>query len=176
MLENMSSSDVILALSLAAGVIVVAATTVRAVRRNTPLENRAWTYCPRCGTRRPDDGDVVAMASAPDSEPLPVVPSQLLQKGWCRPEDAINAQGWEVLASDESSVAWSVLGACDRAFEPHSTPWRAFRRGLGDVLARRYGGVSPGEWNDHPSREHETVVALAQEIERRAGLRPCSDG
>ena len=137
MLENMSSSDVLLALFLVAGTIVVAATTVRACRRRGRLENRAWTYCPRCGTRRPDDEKDITMTTALDGEPLPVVPSQLLQKGWCRPEDAINAQGWEVLASDESSVAWSILGACDRAFEPHSAPWRAFRRGLRDILEQR---------------------------------------
>ena len=115
MLENMSSCDVVLALSLAAGTIAVAAAATRAVRRHGPLESRAWTYCPRCGTRRPDDGEGGAMASALDGEPTPVVPSQLLQKGWCRPEDAIDAGGCEVLASDESSVAWSVLGACDKA-------------------------------------------------------------
>ncbi len=116
------------------------------------------------------------MTTALDGEPLPVVPSQLLQKGWCRPEEAIDAGGCEVLASDESSVAWSMLGACDRAFEPHSAPWRAFRQGLSDILAQRYGGVSPGEWNDHPSRKHGTVVDVAREIERRAGLRPRSEG
>jgi len=173
-----------LALSMVASAVVVAATvrwlTIRTVRRRGSLENRAWTFCPRCGTRRLDDREVVAASGekgvTTTSTREGILPSAFLQKGWCRPEAALDAGGCEVLASNESSVAWSILGACDRAFEPHSAPWRAFQQELHDILAQRYGGVSPREWNDHASRTHETVVEVAREVERQAGLRPCSPG
>jgi len=41
---------------------------------------------------------------------------------------------------------------------------------LEDILAERYGGVSPHTWNRHPSRRRATVLAVAEEVERRANL------
>ncbi len=50
--------------------------------------------------------------------------------------------------------------------------WRASLKHLKDILTERYGDVSAREWNRHPSRRHETVVAVAEEIEWRMGLGP----
>jgi len=168
-------------LALVAVVRRLAGCTAR--RRGGAVEDRAWDYCPVCGwPRRSDAGPVAAPAETGgatthplEGEQIAVLPSVLLRRGWCR-EAALDAEGHEVLPSDERSVAWSIWGACDRAFEPHSSPWLAFLKHLKGILSERYGGVSAREWNRHPSRRHEIVVAVAEEIEQRMGFGPPRSG
>jgi len=153
----------------------------RACRRCGAVDGhrRAWAHCPRCGT--PRHGGHKAGAKPPGTktatipvmttdEPIPVLPSELLRRGWRRDEAALDDCGHEVAPNDERAVAWSLLGACDSVWEPHSARWRAWRKALDEIMAERYGGVSPRVWARHPARRHQSVVALAQEVERRMGL------
>jgi hypothetical protein len=141
-------------------------------------DRRAWRFCPRCGSPR-GDGHGIAAAPAKTramttplatNEPIPALPSELLRRGWRRGEEALSDSGYEVAPTSPAAVAWSVTGACDRAFEPHSAPWRAWRQELETILRERYGGVSARTWNRHPSRRRATVLAVAEEIERRIGI------
>lgn len=150
----------------------------RSCRRCGAIDRRAWSYCPRCGSPRGESAKAGATppgTKAVTAPPLsggliPVLPSELLRRrGWCR-EAALDASGDEVFPTDESAAKWSIWGACDKAFEPHTRLWRVWRKGLDDILAERYGGVSPHVWNRHPARRYATVVAVAEEVERRIGI------
>jgi len=138
---------------------------------------RACQFCARCGAPR---GGGKAGATPPGTKAItapplsggliPVLPSELLRRrGWCR-EAALDASGDEVFPTDESAAKWSIWGACDKAFEPHSHLWRAFRKHLDDILSERFGAVSVYEFNSHPARHYATVLAVASEAERRAGI------
>lgn len=149
----------------------------RACRRCGAADHRAWRFCPNCGLPRGDGHETVATLAGTKTvtAPLlagglvPILPSDLLRRGWCR-EEALSDSGYEVSPTSPAAVAWSISGACDRAFEPHTRPWRAWRKGLEDILRERYGGVSARLWNRHPARRRATVLAIAEEVERRAGL------
>ena len=152
--------------------------TRRVCWRCGAIDRRAWAYCHRCGL--PRGGGDEAGATPPGTrtatippvttdEPIHILPSELLRRGWCR-EPALNDRGCEVDPGAETAVAWSVWGACDRAFEAHSRLWRAYRKGLDGVMAERYGGVSARVWNRHRARRKRSVVEVAQEVERRIGI------
>lgn len=174
-------------LILLVALLAVAAAVRRSRRRvcrmcKAATDRRAWRFCRSCGAPRNESdkagakppGAKTVAVSPLTGERLATLPSQLLRRGWRRDEEALDDCGHEVAANDERAVAWSLLGACDRAFEPHSRPWRAWRQGLDDILRERCGGVSARVWARHPARRHQSVVALAQEVERRMGL--ASDG
>ena len=161
-------------------VAAVVRRSLRACRRCGAVDRhrRAWVCCPRCGSPRGDGdkarakppGTIAVMAPPLAGGPIPVLPSELLRRrGWCR-EAALDASGYEVFPTDETAAKWSIWGACDKAFEPHTRLWRAWRKGLDDILAERYGGASPHVWNRHPARRYATIVAVAEEVERRIGL------
>ena len=149
----------------------------RACRRCGTIDRRKWGFCPRCGWPRCGGEGPVAEAATTETVtvapltggPIPVLPTELLRRGWCR-EPALDEAGGEVSPTSAMAVAWSISGACDRAFEPHSAAWRAWRQGLEDSLRERYGGVSACVWNQHPSRRRATVLAVAEEVKRRIGL------
>lgn len=149
----------------------------RACQRCGAVDHRAWRFCPKCGWPRGGGGGSGAAPPGTKLATVPLLtsglmlvrPSELLRRGWCR-EEAVSDSGYEVSPTSPAAVAWSVTGACDRAFEPHSAPWRAWRQGLETILRERYGGVSPHTWNRHPARRRATVLAVAEEVERRAGL------
>lgn len=171
-------------LCLPVALLAVAAVVRRSLRacRNcgaVDCHRRAWVFCPRCGSprgetykdRAPPPGTKTAtIPLVTTDEPIPVLPSDLLRRGWRRDEAALDDCGHEVAPNDEHAVAWSLLGACDSAWEPHSARWRAWRKALDEIMAERYGGVSPRVWARHPARRHQIVVELAQEIERRLGI------
>ena len=150
----------------------------RMCRATTDRDRRAWRFCRSCGAPRNESdkaganppGTKAVTAPPLAGGPILVLPSELLRRrGWCR-EAALDASGYEVFPTDETAAKWSVWGACDKAFEPHTRLWRAWRKGLDDILAERYGGASPHVWNRHPARRYATVVAVAEEVERRIGI------
>lgn len=63
-------------------------------------EERAWSYCPRCGWPRGGEGH---MDRTTDTYRLP---SALLRRGWCR-EPAVDADGRVVLPNHPSAVAFT---------------------------------------------------------------------
>jgi len=83
----------------------------------------------------------------------------------------MDAEGRIVTPCHSSALAYSIWGAADAAFEPDSEPWREWFRHLTDILAERYSGVSVQRWNRDVGRTHSEVVAVAEEIELRMGLR-----
>lgn len=129
------------------------------------LEERAWSYCPRCGLARGGQDDI---GQARDTRYLP---SALLCRGWCR-EPALDADGRVVLPGDPAAVAFSLWGAANRAFDPGSSPWQAWIEHLDRILCRRYGETIGGRpmtvqrWNRDPSRTQTEVVGIAMEVER----------
>jgi len=141
------------------------------------VDRRAWRFCAKCGSPRgesdragaPPSGTKVVAAPPLSGGPIPVLPSELLRRGWCR-EAALDDCGYEVFPTDGTAAKWSIWGACDMAFEPHSHLWRAFRKHLDDILSEQFGAVSVYEFNSHPARHHATVLAVASEAERRAGM------
>jgi hypothetical protein len=172
----------VLMLLVAALLVVAAATRRRALcvcRRCGTVDQgkRKWRFCARCGSPRSgSDGPVAAppktiTATVPPltGEQIPILPSELLRRAWCR-EPALDDAGCEVSPTSATAVAWSIWGACDRAFEPHSRLWRAWRQELENILRSQYGGVSAHVWNRHPSRRRETVLAVAASIEQRIGI------
>jgi len=148
----------------------------RACRKCGAFDSRrAWQFCARCGAPR-GGGEAGATppgtkaATAPPLAGGPIaLPSDFLRRGWSR-EPALNDCGCEVDPCAETAVAWSILGACDRAFSAYSAPWRAWRKALGEIMAEQFGGVSAVRWARHRTRRHHSVVELAQAVETRAGL------
>lgn len=139
-------------------------------------DRRAWLFCRNCGSPRNESDKAGAtppgtkVVTAPPLAGGPIaLPSDFLRRGWSR-EPALNDCGCEVDPCAETAVAWSILGACDRAFPAYSAPWRAWRKSLGEIMAEQFGGVSAVRWARHRTRRHHSVVELAQAVETRAGL------
>jgi len=186
MLINPAVRDAAAAFSMLAVVTTLAAVawlSIRraAARRPHAVENRAWTYCPRCGWRRP----AAARGSSPDAPARPIrdanteerataseavpLPSTLLRRGWTR-SAALDREGRIVLPCDPQAVAWSLWGAADAALKPGGKAWREWFRLLTEILDERNGGKTMQHWNREPRRTHSEIVAVAEEIERRMGL------
>ena len=127
-------------------------------------------YCPRCGQPIPVERIAGACrAGVADEAVPPALPSALLRRGWTR-FPALDAEGRICLPADPSAVAWSIWGAA-RAFDEDAPERHSYNRHLEGIVSERYGGATVEEWNYHPARRYSTVVALAEEIERRMGLR-----
>lgn len=125
---------------LPVAVLAAVAAARRVCRRCGAVDRRGWVFCPRCGSPRRESAKAAKAGAAPPltGGPIPVLPSELLRRGWCR-EAALDDCGDEVLPTDGTAAKWSIWGACDKAFEPHSHLWRAFRKHLDDILSERSG-------------------------------------
>jgi hypothetical protein len=157
-----------------AALCVVALIARRLVRRRntapqSDLEERAWSFCPKCGWPR---GRKVHMDQTTKPRCLP---SAFLRQGWCR-EPALDADGRVVLPNDPTAVAWSLWGAANRAFDAGSSEWQAFIENVDHVLRSGYGESIGGRpmtvqrWNREPSRTKAEVVGVAMQLERLVGL------
>ena len=123
-------------------------------------ETRPWVYCPTCGRRR-------ETASRPVPETL--LPSALLRRGWTRLV-AQDAEGRVTLPCSDDAVAWSLLGAGNRALNAGSKRWVAWLGHVRDILTERFGGVGIQRFDRNPLRSRAEVIAVALEAERRAGV------
>lgn len=103
--------------------------------------------------------------------PKTVPPAALLVRGWTRLL-AEDAAGRVALPCSPDAVAWSLLGAANRAMEPGTGPWVAWLGHVRDILAERHGGVDIQAYNRDPSRSKAEVIAVAVEATRRAGIGP----
>ncbi len=188
LLGNPAERYAVVALSILAASTALAAVAWLNTRRATAcrphaVEQRAWTYCPKCGWSRPSD----AIGPSPDAPARPIrdaiteecttaseavpLPSVLLRAGWTR-HAALDAEGRIVTPCFSSATAYSIWGAGYRAFHPGGETWGEWCRHLADILAEQHGGMSVLRWNQHAARTHAEVVAVAEEIERRMGLGP----
>jgi len=68
------------------------------------------------------------------------------------------------------AVAWSLLGAGNRALDAGSDRWVAWLGHVRDLLTERFGGVSIQRFDRDPLRTKAEVIAVALEAERRAGI------
>ncbi len=68
------------------------------------------------------------------------------------------------------AVAWSLLGAGNRALDAGSGRWTAWLGHVRDILAERYGGVGVQRFDRNPLRSRAEVLAVAIEAERRLGI------
>lgn len=121
----------------------------------------AWVYCPVCGRRRETDGRPA---------PKNLLPSAFLRCGWTRLL-AQDAAGRVTLPCSPDAVAWSLLGAGNRAMDAGSTRWVAWLGHVRDILMERYGGVGVQRFDRDPLRSRAEVLAVAVEAERRSGIR-----
>jgi len=134
------------------------------------LEERAWSYCPRCGWPRGSQETV-------DQTIDTCLPSALLRRGWCR-EPALDAESRIVLPGDPAAVAWSLWGAVNHSIEPGSSEWRTCVDHLDRTLRTRYGDTMRGRpmtafrWNRDPSRTKTEVVGVMLDVERMMRLTP----
>ena len=169
LLGDPAERPAVVALSMLAALIVLAAVAWWRVRRAAACrphieEHRLWTFCPKCGHRRPDASYTMRL---PDS----LLPSDLLRQGWTR-SPALDRDGRVVLPSDERAVivAWSLWGAGITALDAGSPRWVAWNRSVTDILAKHHGGMSITAFNRHSGTSRTQVIELARDAERRAGL------
>ena len=165
---------------LLAGVVcmTVAAwyTVKRCATKNTACRLR---YCPRCGIdiagpmsgrgAVPQARQVSTVVGAPRAAASGVLPSALLRSGWSRVvQPAADVNGRPAMSDSPEARYFTLCGAMNRAFAPGSRQWKRFLRQLEVILRERYGGVTIQKWNR--SATQQMVVAVVQEVERRAGL------
>ncbi|MFQ5463856.1 MAG: hypothetical protein ACE5E5_14670 [Phycisphaerae bacterium] len=75
------------------------------------------------------------------------------------------------LPCSDDAVAWSLLGAGNRALDAGSGQWVAWLGHVRDILTERYCGVEIQRFNRDPLRTKAEVIAVAVEAERRLGIR-----
>lgn len=151
-----------------------------AMRRNGAKNDaRRFRYCARCGFdiaarmsgrgAVPQARRVSTVVDAPRAAASGVLPSALLKSGWSRVvQPAADANGRRVMSDSPEARYFTICGAMNRAFDPGSRRWECFLRELQATLKERYGKVSIQKFNRGATQE--TVVAVVQEVERRAGL------
>lgn len=83
----------------------------------------------------------------------------VIKQNWAQGEMAKDVHGEAVTALDEKAVSWDLSGAiyiaCKGEQAVYKSAFRAFR-----VAA---GTDSISQWNDHPERTHEEVLAALDE-------------
>ena len=92
------------------------------------------------------------------------LPSEYLRQGWCQGEFAVDEDGNPVVPKSRKAVKRCLAGAGIAAFGLVK-----YSKFVGYIDDQHYFGFT--SWQDAPERTADEVIAVAEEAERRMGLR-----
>lgn len=100
-----------------------------------------------------------------------MLPSQLLEQGWCQTHGAMDQNGNATYMGAPEAVRWCFVGAPAQIFGMDDIVTTEFWRTGQEILEGLGEITSMPQWNDNPNRTQAEVVALAKLVEIKMGLR-----
>ncbi len=91
-----------------------------------------------------------------------MLPSEYIQKGWCRGAMARNSQGGNTLGHSHTAISWCVLGAISAATTQSYINGEQAHQ-MREYLSFRVNNI--GTWNDK-QKSSAPIIAMLQEAER----------
>lgn len=96
------------------------------------------------------------------------LPSEYLRQGWCQGAHARGESKRPVKPRSPLAVQWCIEGAALQVFGSfEALDFKKFLNHVVNITIR----TDPWAWSDAPERTQTEVVAVAEEAERRMGLR-----
>ncbi len=96
-----------------------------------------------------------------------MLPSEILERGWCQGMMAQDEWGLYVGITEDAAVSWCLVGAASKALDWFTPEMTAFLTKVNELV-----GGDATVFNDSPDRTQAEVVALAKFVEIKLGLRP----